>query len=81
MHPEACLRIALEFSTKFSSMKESWLVMSTKNFCKRRENWLKVIDTCIEQCRDAGYDDVFVEHLFSNCSEEKTLFARRKGKD
>tara|TARA_B110000008_G_scaffold261883_1_gene283645 strand:+ start:5248 stop:6672 length:1425 start_codon:yes stop_codon:yes gene_type:complete len=81
MHPEACLRIALDFSTKFSSMKESWLVMSTKNFCKRRENWLKVIDTCIEQCRDAGYDDVFVEHLFSNCSEEKTLFARRKGKD
>ena len=81
MHPEACLRIALDFSTKFSSMKESWLVMSTKNFCKRRENWLKVIDTCIEQCRDAGYDDVFGEHLFSNCSEEKTLFARRKGKD
>lgn len=81
MHPEACARIALEFAAKFASSKgESWLILSTKNFCKGTLKWLKAIDATMEMVRDAGYDEVFVRHLFSNCAEEKTLFARRLGK-
>jgi hypothetical protein len=77
MHPEACMRIAVDFSTKFSSTEESWLIFSTKNFCNRRENWLRVVEDVRRGVLDAGYDEVFIKHLFSNCTEEKTLFARR----
>ncbi len=78
MHPEACARIALDFATKFQSSKESWLIASMKNFCSKRENWFRAMEECARACRDAGYDDVFVKHLFSNCGEEQTLFARRR---
>lgn len=81
MHPEACVRIAVDFSTKFSSDEESWLILSTKNFCNRRENWLQVVEGCRQKVIEAGYDEVFVKHLFSNCVEEKTLFARRAPKN
>jgi hypothetical protein len=78
MHPEACARIALDFATQFQSSKESWLIASMKNFCSKRESWFRAIEDCARACRDAGYDDVFAKHLFSNCSEEQTLFARRR---
>ena len=78
MHPEACARIALDFATKFQSSKESWLIASMKNFCSKRENWFRAMEECARACRDAGYDEVFVKHLFSNCGEEQTLFARRR---
>jgi len=77
MHPGACMRIVLSFATQFASKQESWIVMSTKNFCKRRNDWLAEIQAAKQQCLDAAYDDVFVMHLFSNCFEEKTLFARK----
>ena len=77
MHPGACMRIVLDFATQFASTKEFWLVMSTKNFCSSRSDWLAEIEASKRQCLDAGYDEVFVMHLFSNCTEEKTLFARK----
>ena len=78
MHPEACARIVLEFASNFAPKKrDSWLIMSTKNFCKGTANWLLSIDETVKHVRNAGYQDVFVHHLFSNCAEEKTLFARR----
>lgn len=78
MHPEACARIVLDFASKFApKTRDSWLIMSTKNFCKGTANWLLSIDETVKTVRNAGYQDVFVHHLFSNCAEEKTLFARR----
>jgi len=79
MHPAACTRIALNFATQFASTRESWLIVSLKNFCKRRSDWLEEIEAAKRQCLEAGYDDAFALHLFSNCAEEKTLFARRNG--
>ena len=79
MHPAAVVRLAAGLLPVSASAttQELWWILTMKNFCKGSMEFAEHIASAEAAVRAHGFTEVHVAHLFANCRDEQTLWARR----